>query len=770
MERTPEIEAKSAFLTPLHLALLSFLIAVPVFSGFDLASSTRFGIFLSINIISGQYLWSKLLIKRNPSIFESLAAGLVLGTSIPAVINIGIRFLDQFGFSTGFIFPSSCVLGWLIFDRKIPQLSASTNERDDQDFRILLVTPLLAIVAWNPHAWPFCAAYIFGTIFVWRINSNSKCRQWKLPRKITTAAIFVFALVLHRIYISQFLEKPIWRLSLGTDASIDEGAAWSISTLGSGANAFFYGHPLRGHFITNIWAGDLASTANLPAFFLTANSGFAVGILGISIVIYVSSIFFLGKRLFGLISSIVLITQASLPEELMVVAAPRYANSISTFYFVFGLLFVTYLFGNGLKQRYLFWGFLIFVVTLSKTHWGLLLVGSTCFIASLVLMRRRQTKLALISMVSIVSFFSTYFIFINGILYTEKIVFSFSLQYLILILLSLGMRGFGVFTFSRREFHKLIPGSLTFTIAMMTIVAMWITNGENNTFYFMSATLAIAAMYRFPSIFGQIETSVNKAQSVSFVFLGAFFGIFTSLMYVFLRYRITGSIQYKLIYWLFIENVFLLQPLLVLFLALILVICSNCRKFTSKLHFAPVSIFMLCSLLAIGFNLGNWIVQPLKPTISNFWQDIDFNSDIVFSPEQIEVAKWLNENTLDESIIATNFACPSAILSDPQISDDLECLTRNTLSWIVPLARRQALIENSWYLMNPGTPIGTEIKETLDDIEGASFSNRTASFKKLRNRGVDYLVVDIDRSALTGWLPHAVTVFSNTQYFVAKLQ
>jgi hypothetical protein len=612
MESTPEIEAKSAFLTPIHLALLSFLIAVPVFSGFDLASSTRFGIFLSINIICGQYLWSKLLIKRNPSIFESLAAGFVLGTSIPAVINIGIRLIGLFGFSTGFIFPIACILGWLFFDRKLPQLSASTNERDDQDFRILLALPLLAIVAWIPHAWPFCAAYIFGTLCVWRINSNSKCRQWNAMRKITTTVIFVFALLLHRIYISQFLEKPIWRLLLGTDSAYDEGAAWSISTLGTRSNALFYGHPLSGHFLTNSWAGDISTTISLPKFFLIGSVGFALGILGISLVVYVSSFVLVAKRSIAIISSLVLIAQASLPEEFMVVAAPRYANSISSMYLAFAFFFIVHMAKDLVKYQYLLFGYLVFVVTLAKFHWGVMIVGVVCFTSLVGLIVNRKSDLVYYAIISLISFMYVYFIYIRGISNTEEIEFSLSISYLAITVSVLLMRSFVTVGLSPKEFGLRTPKNILLTISLLAIVAIWITNGRNITTYFFSTVFIATAMFGIPLFFNEIQSSFKKFESFGILTGGLIFGIVTSIFYVFLRYRITGVDRYQTLHWFFVQNTVLVQPAILLTFFVLNSIYCKCRDHDSGTPKRSTERFAFFFLLLIGVNFGNWILHSRR--------------------------------------------------------------------------------------------------------------------------------------------------------------
>lgn len=771
MESTHAVGAKLVSLTPLHFALLSFLIVVPVFSGFDIASSSRFGLFLSFNTLCGQYVWSKLLNNRNPSIFESLAAGLAIGTSFPAVINIGIRLLGLTGFSTGLIFPIACIFGWLVFDRRTPTLSVSVNEQDDQDFRILLAVPLLAIVAWNPHTWLFCATYLLGTLLVWCFRRNSINRFGRPWSGAITAAILTFALILSRIYASQFLEKPIWRLFLGTDGAYDEGAAWSISTLGIRSNAFFYGHSLSGHFLTNSWAGDIAATIKLPRFFLTGSTGFAIGILGISLIVYVSSITLSNKRSIAVISSLFLVGQASLPEELMIVAAPRYANSISSFYLAFAFFFIAYLTKEAIKYQYLLFAYLILVVTLAKFHWGVIMVGAMCFTTLIGFVIHRRSDHFYLTLVSLISFTFVYFVFISGILNTEKIEFSFSSHYLLITVSLLAMRNINLLRIPNLDFQGPTPGNIMFAVAILSISAIWITNGRNMTTYFFSTAFIAAAMFGIPLVLEEIHSSVKVNKLFEIVAIGISVGLFTSIVPLYFRYRIAGVDRYNMLHWFFVENIVLVQPIIVLALLALRLIYQKLRIFHTELPKRSIAQFSFVFLLLAGINLGNWLVSPLKPTITRFWQDVNFQSDIAYTDEQFDIANWLNSNTADTSIVATNFSCPISVLSDSEMFSELQCLIRNTASWIVPLANRQALIESpAWFIGAPGSAQEKEINDLLGDIEDASFSNSTASFSKLMVRGVDYLVIDSRRSPRTSWLPNAKQVYSNNHYYVVKIQ
>ena len=769
MESTQEIETKSAFLTTLHLALLSFLIALPVFSGFDLASSTRFGIFLTINVLCGQYVWSKLLINRNPSIFESLAAGLALGTSIPAVINISIRLIGLFGFSTGYIFPIACIFGWLVFDRKLPQLSASTNKRDDQDFRILLATPLLAIVAWNPHAWPFCAAYLAGALIVWFIESKNNFSFNKVRAALSTVLLFVFAAVLSRYYTSKFLDKPIWQLFLGTDTAWDEATAWSVSSLGIRENALFHGHPTRNHILTHAWAGDVAGAAKLPSFLVTGTTGFAVGILGISLAIYISATKLLKNRFIATAAAVIPIAQASMPEELMIVAAPRFANSISAFYLALTFLLFVNFRRIGLKHQYIIWASLVLVVTLSKFHWGVILIASLFFVSTSGTKDFKSLKVLTLASISFFMFAITYIIFIKGRA-SEKIELSFSISTALAVFLPLFFRSFALFGSNHRKIWKSVPELITFSVLFLTVVGVSITNGRNNTFYFFSVSLLVSALFVLPSILEQIKESVHRQKIIGLIALGLFFGISTSLINVFLRYRIAEVGRYKILHWLLVKNAHLIQPALILMAVITIYFAIINKSFLFKNRRASITKLNLCILLAIGINLGNWIVAPLKPNITRFWQDVNFGSEVAFSREQFDIANWIRMNTPEDSVIATNFSCSAVDLSSTQLAQDLDCLTRNTLTWIAPIAKREVLIESPiWFSLTPGSSQEREISTLIEFTDGAINDSDPKALDFLRSLNADYIVIDYRRTDMFSCNSFKNVLYKTSNFCIAKI-
>ncbi|GEM_PF-1788027 len=770
MESTQEIETKSAFLTTLHLALLSFLIALPVFSGFDLASSTRFGIFLTINILCGQYVWSKLLINHNPSIFESLAAGLALGTSIPAVINIGIRLIGLFGFSTGYIFPIACIFGWLVFDRKLPQLSASTNKRDDQDFRILLATPLLAIVAWNPHAWPFCASYIIGSFVLWKYEKRASCFRCIAHGGTKTTLLILFTVTISRFYSELFLDQPIWRQFLGTDAAWDEGAAWSLAEFGPNKNLMFSGQVIRGHFLTQSWAGDLASSVFAPQFLSTGIPSFAIGIAGVSLAIYtITSTLHIG-RLVSVVAAIVLVTQASLPEELMLVAAPRYANSMALFYLAFFWYVYFTVHNFKYQQRYALLVFLIVIITLSKLHFGAITVCSMVIFEFAKFVKEKKREHLVLIASTLLVFISTFQLFINGISNTQPADYSIDLMYGIFLMSLLVTRlPFLNFLFSRKLNQKTLIVLFLINTSVMMIVTFF-TKGQNSSIYLFQPVLLFAAIFLAIYISSSTIKDILTLPSLVHISLGIAVGLITNFIYLYLHYRISEDIHSIYLVWIFQKYPYLIQIGSVIFLVgliyLLSLVSSKFRQ--NKNGFAP--LLLLAPLLILGMNFGNWLAHPFKSSIAKIWYDISFSSEEVFNEDQFLIGKWISENTNHESLIASNYFCEESENNQPIFSSQNDCASRNTFGWISTLGQRQVLIEMpEWVTSGPYAQRDELINLFLDKANSFSGENFNETLQDLISLGVTHFIWDIRKAGPIDNGINSKIIYRNSSYVLFHL-
>jgi hypothetical protein len=763
-----ETPKDGSFLTSLHIAFLSVLIALPIFSGFDIFSALRFGVFLLVNVICGQYIWSRLVQERKPEVFESLAAGLAIGTSLSALINIGIRLLDLRGFQTAYIFPTLCVLFWIFFDRQRPTLSVTTVAKDDHDFRYIIATPFVAIVAWNPQAWPFCGTYLLGSYFFYQKRIGKRITTLSSTHLFVTPTILLISLITNMLYRSLFRDKPLWRYFLGTDAAWDEGVAWSVSQLGTKQNAMFAGEPFRGHILTQAWAGDLAAATHSPDFLVTGIPGFGLGVLGVALAVYATSYSVFAKRATALTSLLILFLQASLPEEMLVFPAPRYANSLSAFY----LLSAWYLILHRdffKRSRYLYLLYaLVFIVTLSKLHFGAILIST--FIVFSVFKKTHESliKKSLPISVVIFIFFFVFLGFINGISNTQQTKLSVNIDFAISLLLILITRFYFIVLNRVSNLKKADLYSLFVSHVGISFVIALMTNGENSSIYFVHAGLLLSCIAFAPLVLETCSDRSRLTQSKYLLFAGGFLGVFSSLLFVIIQYHDRRpGIQSHLIS--VIQNhVFTIQ-LLVVFITVILSSLLVSRKPHSDEIQLLKKLITIAFLMILGVNIGNWLVLPFKTGITNMRYDVDSDSNLVLNSEQFELGGWIASNTPTNSLIASNFLCSSKQTNDLS-NTNFDCRNRNTLVWIAPLARRPVLLEApSWIPSAPGTNRLSKIVQYIDYAE--RFANLPGSeiAMQLQELGVTYLVIDKGKTGTTKWEPSANIVFETESYSVLKL-
>jgi hypothetical protein len=761
-----ETQKDGSFLTSLHIAFLSVLIALPIFSGFDIFSASRFGIFLLINVICGQYIWSRLVQERKPEVFESLAAGLAIGTSLPALINIGVRLLDLRGFHTAYIFPTLCILFWIFFDRQLPTLSITPVTEDGRDFRFIIATPFLAIVAWNPQAWPFCATFIICMTILSNKHMIRKLSSRKVHQTHTLTGSIIIATVSSNLFQRTFHLEAIWRSSIGTDIAWDEAASWSVAKYGILENVMQYGSKMRNHVLIQAWAGDITETLHLPKFFLTSVTGFGIGVAGIALASYTISFLIFKSRPAAVLSPIFLVVQSSMPEDFMFIPSPRVSNSMGLFYFVFGF----YLLSKTRESKQAFYRVCLVVsigfTTYSKFHFGLLLLLIIVFVEIKDKFRNRVLKISVYEMLSILIFISTYLLLIHGRDSTDITELKPSLSFGALLISFLIMRLF-LYFFQSTNKNSFFASVSCFSI-VFSVVFVWLTNGENLSTYFLGATLILVSIYS-SLVFTDFFRSFSAQSNFQIIIIsgGVLFGIISTVVYLFLQLKSTRLLNVEILEILIKDVPFAIQPIGSFLILLIVFIWfrpyTDVRISSTRIK----SIALVACLFIAGVNFGNWIAYPFKNDVTKLFHDVSDQSDQLNSNDQRSIAEWLSLNTPENSIIASNFLCSSLILSVKTEYDKLNCLNRNTFAWITALAHRQVLLE-VWFPPKNNAIVKESKEQYLHLSDTFADQNDSLSYKDLVLLGVDYFVIDRSRAKKSTWSPHASIVFQNESYLILK--
>jgi len=762
-----ETQKSGSFLTSLHIVFLSVLIALPVVCGFDVFSASRFGIFLLVNVISGQYIWSRLVLERKPEVFESLAAGLAIGTSLPGLINIGVRHLDLRGLHTAYIFPIFCFLFWIFFDRQRPTLSLTPVAEDKRDFCYIITTPFLAIVAWNPQAWPFCVTLIICLVF---LTNQHKLRKFKFSCLTQTHMLtgsIVLATISSYLFHRAFGMESIWKSSIGTDIAWDEAASWGVAKYGVLENVMQYGSKMKNHILIQAWAGDITASLGLPKFLITSVTGYGIGVAGIALACYAISYLIFKSRPAAVLSPILLVAQSSMPEDFMFIPAPRVSNSMGLFYFVFGLYLLSKIVESKQSIYRVCLVALVGLTTYSKFHFGLLLLLLILFVAIRDKIRNKSLKFASLEIFSILTFICTYVLLIYGRDSSDITDLSLSWSFGALLISFIFLR-FPLFFFQSQSRNPLITSLSRFSV-VFSVVFVWLTNGENLSTYFLSATLVLISIHSSPELIDTFRSLwEHKYFRTLVICSGLFLGSTSTFVYLFLQFKSIPRLKFDVLGTIISDFPFIFQPigaLAVILLSLILIrIYADC-----KMTFAKIRGFLLIACLFIaGTNLGNWFVYPFKSDISSLFYDLSDSSNQLYAIDQQSIAEWVEINTPENSIVGSNFLCSNLILTIKDISERLDCRNRNNFAWITALAHRQVLLE-VWFPTELNVNVDTNINKYLYLSDTFATQNYSMSYEELVRLGVDYFVIDRSRTKLTTWSPNASIVFENESYLILML-
>jgi hypothetical protein len=409
-------------------------------------------------------------------------------------------------------------------------------------------------------------------------------------------------------------------------------------------------------------------------------------------------------------------------------------------------------------------------VTLSKVHWGGVLVFSGIILSIQVFAMERRARMLVYAANISITFFVVFLLFVNGMV-SQDLIISFNFFYLISIFLFIVTRLFLFSPLSSLGQSDRKLQFLFFSNLLLTIVVVWLTNGSNNTFYLLYSIIIFAALVAAPRVFTLISNYSGKREKLVYSFaFGISIGVGTSLVYVFLRYRLSNNGSNPLLYWIFISKPFLIQPL-ILFTAVTTIGAYLFLK-SREQNSSKFSVLVpLALLLALGSNFGTWLVHPFKPSITNIWQDVSFNSELIFSEQQVLVGKWIQINTPADSLVASSFQCSPFELSSSETTKNLECSTRNTLSWIVPLARRTALLESvTWFQGMPGSRERLKAEQYVDAVDLFARLDNPGSLSDLQDLGVDYVVIDKRKSERSSWPSGGEIMFETTDFYVLSIR
>jgi len=702
--------------------------------------------------------------RKSIALIELIGISIGFGTMAPALINFSIRWTGFSNWTTAPIFPL-VMITYALFKRNRSLLhNFHITGASYFDFTLVLSMAIIGLAAWAQDLLLFLMVLSLLLPAIWFLESmNALFSRFHLA-KIIALTVFPIGLIFTRIFVNILDHKPIWRSLVGVDVAFDEATAFGVSKFGIFDNALLANQRTYGHTLTHAWAGDMASLTNSPRFMVTASIGFVVAVVGISALVYSVSLRLFQSRRAARISLVLLFVQGSMPEEYVLLNTLRMAHAVSIMWLLLFCYFLIRVFDDDIKYPYVVLGLGAFAVTMSKVHWGLIVVVILAATVVWQILAKRTFEFLPHFMLTTIVFYSTYkFAFSEGYGFPFNFGVSRNFFYeLIGIVLLRFFIGVGVFTAKENNLVRGLAGSsIAFAVVIHLVLA-----GEYASDYWISFAFIWISIFTG----AYADKALSLLAPYGFVRFVIYLGsLFAGAWFTYYFFRenyyliLINARSWKS--WFVVSNPELIS-LTIVFLITALS-CLSVRIFTGRLKLMQLGAIFV--LVAIFFNAGVWFTQSQKVNILEHYYDIELTSDFILSDAQIEMGEWIDNNTDAHAILATNFLCDIQIDNGepfPQTRED-DCLNRNTLAWLASIAHRRVLIESPVY---SGSFIGSA--QQISDYNtslGYGRDRNDQSLEYLKNRDVDYFVFDKANSRSHKLLIFRDSLFENIDYAIVPI-
>ena len=259
------------------------LTLVLVFSGTPIRESLLVSIVISIQMVSGAYIWFRIFGNQKQDVATLIGVGVGVGSFLSLACQQLLRttFFD----SVGWTLPTIAVIAHYLYqgDGVIPtrkSIRAQTDIRNQRLFMFCMFnSSLFALSYW--WFWLLPLASVSVVIFVLLYNERVSELMRAYIGKWRFLACFVVFLVFLMIAFRIRMHTPFYWL-MSYDQVYSESLSWSIAKFGPNESPFESGSVMRYHWFSLGWAGIVSDAANasnwtvitkaLPfvAFFATA--------------------------------------------------------------------------------------------------------------------------------------------------------------------------------------------------------------------------------------------------------------------------------------------------------------------------------------------------------------------------------------------------------------------------------------------------------------------------------------------------------------------
>jgi hypothetical protein len=755
-------------------------VGVQFAGGFDLGSSLILSLALCLQMLFGIRVWILLVKSSSVSSIELIGAGVAVGTLLAAavsflahLINLRIPFVALLVPAVGIL-----VLSWLTQNQEKPSIQLSRVE----DLFIIAGLPMVGIALSTLDALLYCITYFVGvaffSYFLRRHNQSKGSSTLTLSYLYTLCFVGLVAVsaVVSRVFISVSNRPSIYRRTIGIDQLFDEAQSFSVSSFGFRDNIFLAGFPMKGHFLPHLWAGDISIALDSPRFMSPVFTGQIVGVLGIVAIVYAISIRLFDSPTAAILSSICLIFQASLWDQLYLLPAPRMSNAMSLLWFALFVLVLFLAMENKLKKPYLVAIATFACLPLAKFHWALFALAIMGGLGILEFITKRAWKLLLASLISGLVFLTEYFLVLRGLNAYDLVSASFSGALLVGLIAILVLRHLGIVPLFGTRSERAKPLLKMLVIGWIVFIPLiWILSGTNQSGYFFSCIFILGSVFHGYIIKQSLHhLSSSKPVLVVVLFLGLLAGYGTALIYAHNFYSLLAS-KYNRKFHLLLTGA---PDFSILIATAGLTVLATVYLLTRKsaTHHKPtnkrltiISIFAACAFAA---NIGVLVGQLQKPYIvAALYGETDPSSTLVMTADQISVGNWLTHHSGAKDVVATNFYCKAEIRDGDRVPRKLiDCRFRNDLAWISGLAHRKVFVEAPIFTQfGPGNPLGPDDAQRYNSAFQFADQPTVQLHEYFTTKGIKWFVIDKRQTTTRTWTPYANNVFENQTFIVLRI-
>jgi hypothetical protein len=765
-----------------YMMVLVFGVSLLLLSSIEFFDAIAIVSVVAIQAFIGGLIWRKIRGTAPTEVAEFLGMGSAVGFSL-AIISSQI-FREILPRSIAWLVLLVAVYGLCIFVKSVSVGDATpfaeTENKSKPEYQLLVIFCGTLVALSTSWYWLIPTALVCTGAIVWlllRETVRSFGAKAYLVYKASLLPLGYYALqVLIDLTRVETIRNPNWwSLRFGVlqdpDVVFNESMINSVQKFGSSDNIFFAGYPLQYHWLSFAWEATLGSLRDLAPFAVSGIAGPAVVMFVIMALVYALARQLSDSTFSPPATVAVIAMMCSGPIPLFRVLNPYSFSYNFSLIFVFAILILLF----AIEQRFpfssvLFFGLFVFVAVGSKvSNAAGIAIGLISIFVSALIHREGIRKVFLLgcSAALAVAMFWLFAYRVPGVtggstiridfgeIFIQKANYSWSSNMPVLIFGFIATFSAILFPLSGLLLHRRPDAylhKLTYRFAIgsgigLLIIAILLADDWESSSYLIEVGLAISVPFSLANVF----SSKERFSTINLLV------IFTSLS--------IGLVSAKIWHWLYdnldssqsqvqtLQSLVVSIPLFVaLTFSLLILLISRRLRF---------SVFAF-SFVLISSSGGSYMANAglfYATGVSMRTGSAEIAEPIIGSNEYRRLLKWLEVNTGNQDLVASNRQCLE-VEPNPKNCQALWMLTS-------AISKRQNLVEGLY-------PQHSEIQNieryrrmsiVIEFVENPSDENRDS----LVEYGVKWVVADHAITNTRDWQPFATERYKNLAGSILEL-